>query len=596
MSEDAHPAQYFIDAAEELLEQEFDLDAVRELDEILPHYPLLLTLLMDWAGSPDAEESPQLDAFASLVDRALHQLRIELRRGDEDAAEFWQLVQELLAEALETSDKPILCHALLDSLANQGFPVPEALTEKAAAWHEKHYASEIGDAAESGADPEQKLRELFDQPGMQPSDIFGILKPQLQYLPADKLDTLYAGLLQMDNSTLREGLLHCLLHPRALVRERLLEQLRLLREPIGARQLNRLVMLRNWLPQEQAKQLDAVVRQQRKHNLPAAAASRGSLRIWASAPDGAGATAVIMCREKAGRHQLSGAILKENTGVLDCWQSPRLKKREADAGAREIQNQLPPCLLVGPEFLQQLLPHFLALNLRSGEMPEPELLDWLEALGGDLWQPQTLDIGDWLRGTEPELQGWDRDKAFKRLANWFEKHVHLLHWFENDAATIERAEGWLLAEEPQPKHQILEELIQPHRPKWRDRFALMAIWAKSNLNKRGPHWQDFALLARAADTDQPVVELPILPAVAGQTLSIAAEEMTAREELAEELEDEGWGEEEWEQEDWGEDEFPPQPDLFANAPTDPVRSEKISRNEPCPCGSGRKHKKCCLQA
>jgi hypothetical protein len=26
----------------------------------------------------------------------------------------------------------------------------------------------------------------------------------------------------------------------------------------------------------------------------------------------------------------------------------------------------------------------------------------------------------------------------------------------------------------------------------------------------------------------------------------------------------------------------------------PVRSNKIGRNEPCPCGSGKKYKKCCL--
>ena len=30
-------------------------------------------------------------------------------------------------------------------------------------------------------------------------------------------------------------------------------------------------------------------------------------------------------------------------------------------------------------------------------------------------------------------------------------------------------------------------------------------------------------------------------------------------------------------------------------PPDPIRREapKIGRNDPCPCGSGRKHKKCC---
>ena len=25
-----------------------------------------------------------------------------------------------------------------------------------------------------------------------------------------------------------------------------------------------------------------------------------------------------------------------------------------------------------------------------------------------------------------------------------------------------------------------------------------------------------------------------------------------------------------------------------------VRSDKVGRNEPCPCGSGLKHKKCCI--
>ncbi len=28
-------------------------------------------------------------------------------------------------------------------------------------------------------------------------------------------------------------------------------------------------------------------------------------------------------------------------------------------------------------------------------------------------------------------------------------------------------------------------------------------------------------------------------------------------------------------------------------PTQPKRSVKIGRNEPCPCGSGKKYKKCC---
>jgi uncharacterized protein YchJ len=31
----------------------------------------------------------------------------------------------------------------------------------------------------------------------------------------------------------------------------------------------------------------------------------------------------------------------------------------------------------------------------------------------------------------------------------------------------------------------------------------------------------------------------------------------------------------------------------ANIPMRPRTTPKVGRNEPCPCGSGRKHKKCC---
>ena len=31
-------------------------------------------------------------------------------------------------------------------------------------------------------------------------------------------------------------------------------------------------------------------------------------------------------------------------------------------------------------------------------------------------------------------------------------------------------------------------------------------------------------------------------------------------------------------------------------PSNPVTSEKVRRNDPCPCGSGKKYKKCCGSA
>jgi uncharacterized protein len=39
----------------------------------------------------------------------------------------------------------------------------------------------------------------------------------------------------------------------------------------------------------------------------------------------------------------------------------------------------------------------------------------------------------------------------------------------------------------------------------------------------------------------------------------------------------------------------PEPPGSAPAAQEPIRREKIGRNEPCPCGSGKKYKKCCLR-
>ncbi|MBX3428208.1 MAG: SEC-C domain-containing protein [Hyphomonadaceae bacterium] len=33
--------------------------------------------------------------------------------------------------------------------------------------------------------------------------------------------------------------------------------------------------------------------------------------------------------------------------------------------------------------------------------------------------------------------------------------------------------------------------------------------------------------------------------------------------------------------------------LEQRTPRQPIRSQKVGRNEPCPCGSGKKWKKCC---
>ncbi|MBS9767453.1 MAG: SEC-C domain-containing protein [Flavobacteriaceae bacterium] len=36
-------------------------------------------------------------------------------------------------------------------------------------------------------------------------------------------------------------------------------------------------------------------------------------------------------------------------------------------------------------------------------------------------------------------------------------------------------------------------------------------------------------------------------------------------------------------------------DEFENQSNAPISNKKVGRNDPCPCGSGKKYKKCCLR-
>jgi tetratricopeptide (TPR) repeat protein len=40
--------------------------------------------------------------------------------------------------------------------------------------------------------------------------------------------------------------------------------------------------------------------------------------------------------------------------------------------------------------------------------------------------------------------------------------------------------------------------------------------------------------------------------------------------------------------------YPDEPEIIDTQKSEPVRVVKVGRNEPCPCGSGKKYKKCCL--
>ena len=67
------------------------------------------------------------------------------------------------------------------------------------------------------------------------------------------------------------------------------------------------------------------------------------------------------------------------------------------------------------------------------------------------------------------------------------------------------------------------------------------------------------------------------------------------EEWDEEQEDEDWQGDVVDDDDYGDDDWTPP--IGLDDDLKPIRREKppVGRNDPCPCGSGKKFKKCCLK-
>jgi preprotein translocase subunit SecA len=70
------------------------------------------------------------------------------------------------------------------------------------------------------------------------------------------------------------------------------------------------------------------------------------------------------------------------------------------------------------------------------------------------------------------------------------------------------------------------------------------------------------------------------------------EEHLLDDERLDEDEIDDWDEEDEEDDDWDEDDDDEAEPKFV---VKQLSSSKIGRNEPCPCGSGKKYKKCCLE-
>ena len=490
--------------------------------------PAILEHIFSKAASSSAEDIPY-DACEYLLHCTLLELMIEIRHGQSAPKNAWEKLQKMLVTALNSEQSnDELITLILDHISTHNLPLSPETLDATIFWQQNKF--EPTEAEQSLSQEEINIELINHLEQLQISsefEFYQLFADRLTFFADESIEGFVCDLLGASQSILREGALLFLLHKRKAVRLAIIEALQsdFFQKKISPTGLRRLITSRNWLSPDEKRQIDKAIKSIRRLGTPCESASVPEtiklIKMYTSTTDGVGAASVISIFKVGRQFTLVGAILKEHYGVLDTWVSPLTTRKECENQIRHMKSEI-YCLETDEEWVRCVLPHYLALNVQSEEPLTAETLLWTEWLGLNIWQPQPLDLLSLLNRwheEHPSLFNLNaHEKAFNRSAKWLEKSDFAQGWFEQDDKLETRVNNFFSHNIPETSPSTVDYLLAPHRKKWRDRFILLALWAKHNCKTRGPQWQDFAIISEAIDSKKDLHDIPIMRSIAYNTL------------------------------------------------------------------------------
>lgn len=490
--------------------------------------PLILEHIFHLAAS-SRDQEPPYDALEYLLHCTLLELMIQIRHGQNAPQKAWNKLQSILVTALISEQgNDELFTLILDHISTHNLPLDPETLNATIFWQQNKFEPTLEEASLTQEEINNELINHLQQLHISSEfEFYQLFADRLTFFADEAIEGFVFDLLGASQAILREGALLFLLHKRKAVRSAIIEALQdgFFQQKISPKGLRRLITSRNWLPADEKVQIDKIIKTIRKSGLPCESASVPEtiklVKIYASTTDGVGAASVISIFKVGRKFALVGAILKEHYGVLDTWVSPLTTRKECENQVRHMKSEI-YCLETDENWVRCILPHFLALNVQSEEPLTAETLLWTEWLGLNIWQPQPLDLLSLLNQWHEEFpQLFSRnshEKALNRSAKWLEKADYAQGWFEQDDELEDRVNAFFSHSIPEGALSTVDYLLSPHCNKWRDRFILLALWAKHNCNKRGPQWQDFAIVSEAIASAKDLHDIPIMRSIAYNTL------------------------------------------------------------------------------
>ncbi|MBV1882544.1 MAG: YecA family protein [Pseudomonadales bacterium] len=478
------------------------------------------------------EDPHHMDALEHIVSAALQEMLIQIRDGQQKAKENWQELEQKLLVALKQKniDKELL-HWLLLQITDMGYRPSDSFLEVTRKWMADRFEVEEAVDVIDELEMQEALLDLAKNEVIDTEfSFYEVFANQMTHLPQMAATELIINFLCFDEEKAREAALLFLLHPNKDVRNNILGYLctESYQSFISSLGLRRLITIRNWLCEEERILVDSIIRDLRISGLEVMPAKipEGTklIKNLVSSIDGAGAQTILSFFRMGDKYRLIGAVIKERYGLIDVWCTPLSSKEDCNEVLLRMSDEV-YCLETSMDYLQEMLPYGLSLNLEANQAVPPEVLMWLELLGLDAPHPQPLNhqyvLHEWQK-ENPELLGKGTiKKSLETSSKWHWREDFTLGWFEQDDEAERVADGLFTDHGVGSAEAInlsANLIMEGRREKWFTRFVHLALWAKSNAKKRGPIWKDFAIVAGQLNEGVPMREIPIMGEIANKTL------------------------------------------------------------------------------
>jgi hypothetical protein len=467
---------------------------------------------------PAGKDEPLAVGYLFLLQRLLEHLRYRTDQGYANAA---KLIADFQAEVVAQAEAGNVDGRMLAFVAGalHQSKIP-ASSDLGAASAKQPLDRDDGPLP---GDVHAALAGILEACDGDPFMAVGALTETGHAMPVEARSALAVALALAGNAGARGAAVLFLLDPNSAVRRAVAAALAQIAVSLTPTEVRRLIAMRNWRPETERAEVDAVIRKARAAGIDCAPWEAGSIEtIAATATDGATAQGFLLISPAGRKKRMSSLLIKD--GITDAW-SGELESRHQIEMSLAAAGMDAPTIAVSRSYLDRTVAHQLALSIEKREAPPFGLLQVAETIGGADWQPARMVFGETLTELVAEVPKVMCEPA--ALASLLRKSDGLADldvvaqsWFEDGpqvAQAVERARG---RDRAKLADYLLQSVIARHRDRWAEIVLRTALWMHEAPQAADLCWRELALVAKALADGRDMTEIGLMRDIALRTIAV----------------------------------------------------------------------------